>query len=96
MKSLKVDSEIKRIEKSDEEWKEILTSEQYHVMREEGTEYAFTGTYWNHKEKGTYTCAACGLELFESDTKFKSGSGWPSFYQPINEINVGSKKDNKY
>lgn len=93
---LKVKSDVVKIEKSDEEWKKILSAEQYEVLREEGTERAFSGSLWNNTEEGTYVCAACGLPLFSSETKFKSGTGWPSFWEPITEQNVGSKEDNKY
>nr|WP_258099987.1 peptide-methionine (R)-S-oxide reductase MsrB [Marinoscillum pacificum] len=84
---------IEKIELSEAEWKSKLTDEQFYVLRKEGTERAFTGEYWNNKEKGTYLCAACKLPLFSSDTKFKSGTGWPSFYEPINTVNVGQDKD---
>jgi peptide-methionine (R)-S-oxide reductase len=84
---------IDKIVKSEEEWKQILTSEQFQVLRQQGTEYAFSGEYHNHKEKGIYTCAACGNPLFSSDTKFRSGTGWPSFYQPVSEVNVGIEED---
>ena len=70
-----------------------LTPEQYHIMREKGTERAFTGKYWDHHEHGTYKCASCGTELFESDTKFESGSGWPSFYKPADPANVATEDD---
>jgi peptide-methionine (R)-S-oxide reductase len=70
-------------EKSEQEWRESLSPEQYHILREKGTERAFTGKYWNHKENGAYACAGCGQELFVSGTKFDSGCGWPSFYDAI-------------
>jgi peptide-methionine (R)-S-oxide reductase len=94
--ALKLGADIEKVEKSEEEWKKILSPLQYEVLREEGTEQAFTGDLWNNKAKGTYVCAACGLPLFTSETKFKSGTGWPSFYEPINENNVGGKEDLKY
>ena len=72
-----------KIEKPESEWRAELTPEQYHVLRESGTERAFTGKYWNVHDDGTYKCAACGAELFSSDTKFESGSGWPSFTEPL-------------
>ncbi len=73
-----------------------LTPEQHHVLREKGTEPAFTGKYWNTKEKGMYTCAGCGAVLFSSDTKFDSGTGWPSFTDPVNTKNVEIKDDVSY
>ena len=76
--------------------KKELTPEQYHIMREKGTERAFTGKYWDHHEPGMYKCAACGTELFESDTKFESGSGWPSFYQPADPANVATEEDTSH
>ena len=82
-----------KIEKTDEEWRKELSHEQYHVLREGGTERAFTGAYWDNHENGVYHCAACGLELFESDTKFDSGTGWPSYYAPISEENIIEKTD---
>ena len=75
--------ENRKINKSDEEWKEILTPEQYRVMRKKGTEQAFTGKYYSSHEKGMYRCASCGTELFSSDAKFDSGTGWPSFTEPF-------------
>lgn len=72
----------------EKEWRNKLTPEQYHILREKGTEAPFTGKYVNTKEKGMYTCVACGNELFSSDTKFDSGSGWPSFTEPANRENV--------
>ena len=85
-----------KIRKSDEEWKKELTPEQYQVCRQKGTERAFTGEYWNSKEKGMYQCAACGNELFSSDTKFDSGTGWPSFWEPAQPENVETETDNSY
>ncbi len=81
-----------KIQKSEQEWKRVLTSEQYYVLREKGTERAFTGKYWDNHEKGTYVCAACQQKLFSSETKFESGTGWPSFYQPL-ENAVGESTD---
>jgi len=79
--------------KSENEWKEELTPEQYRVLRLKGTEPEFTGKFWNHKEEGTYKCAACGTILFTSEAKFDSGCGWPSFFSPENEENIDEKKD---
>jgi len=84
---------IEKIVKSDAEWKKELTPEQYEVLRQAGTERAFTGKYWNNHEKGTYVCAADGNPLFSSDTKFDSGTGWPSFWQPIAKDAVETKTD---
>jgi len=80
--------------KTDEEWKETLTPEQYNVCRNKDTERPFTGKYNDCKEKGVYKCSCCGNELFDSDTKFESGTGWPSFNKPINEENVKCESDN--
>lgn len=85
-----------KIYKSKEEWKAILDPEVYHITREAGTERAFTGDLLNVKEKGTYTCSNCHLPLFSSETKFKSGTGWPSFYDKINNINVAEVPDTSY
>ena len=86
---------VEKIEKTDEEWKKELTPEQYHVMREKGTEQAFTGKYWNNKETGMYHCAACGAPLFSSKTKFESGTGWPSFFKPEDEKNIRYQVDER-
>ena len=82
-----------QIEKTDAEWREELTPEQYEVLRRQGTERAFTGEYWNTKADGTYRCAGCGAELFSSDTKFDSGTGWPSFTDPKVAENVETRVD---
>jgi len=82
-----------KVEKSAEEWKVQLSEKEYYVIREKGTERAFTGDLLDEKRAGTYTCKACQLSLFESDTKFKSGTGWPSFYAPIEEENIASETD---
>jgi len=87
---------IVKINKTDEEWKKILTPEQYQVLRKQGTERAFTGKYHDNHEKGIYVCAACGLPLFSSDTKFDSGTGWPSFYKPIDESHIGTETDRSF
>ena len=81
------------IQKTDAEWREELTPEQYHVLREAGTERAFTGKYWNNHEDGVFRCAACGAELFDSTTKFESGSGWPSFTEPKVAEAVETRRD---
>ena len=83
-----------KIVKSPQEWKKILTPEQYHVAREKGTERAFTGALWDNHDNGVYHCICCGAELFRSDHKFESGSGWPSFYQPAVGENVATEEDN--
>ena len=82
-----------KVVKSDAEWRKELTAEQYHVMRQKGTERAFTGEYWNEKKPGTYVCACCGQELFASDTKYDSGTGWPSFCTPIDKDRVETETD---
>ena len=85
-----------KIRKSDEEWRASLTPEQYHVTREKGTERAFTGEYEHQKGEGMYRCVCCGNELFASDTKYDSGSGWPSFYKPAEETAVEAHEDSSY
>jgi len=87
---------MEKIVKSEEEWKKQLTPEQYYVARQKGTEPAFTGKYWNYHEKGVYRCACCGTELFRSDTKFESGTGWPSFSEPVQEENVRTETDSSH
>jgi len=82
-----------RVEKSDAEWRRELTPQQYRVLREKGTEPPFTGKYWNEHADGVYRCAACGNPLFDAATKFESGSGWPSFYQPIEGERVATEDD---
>ena len=96
-RSITIDSNgIEKIVKTEAEWKAQLTAHQFHILREKGTERAFTGEYWDNKEKGMYHCAACSLPLFDSGTKFKSGSGWPSFYRPALSENVTEYKDNSF
>jgi peptide-methionine (R)-S-oxide reductase len=85
-----------KIEKTDAEWREELTPEQYEVLRRQGTERPFTGSYWNVKEDGMYHCAGCGAALFGSDTKFESGTGWPSFYEPAVAENVETHTDSSH
>lgn len=87
---------IQKVIKSDEEWRRILTPEQYQVARQKGTERAFTGAYCESHEPGLYACVCCGTELFESTTKFESGTGWPSFTAPINAELVRLETDNSY
>jgi peptide-methionine (R)-S-oxide reductase len=87
-------SKQERVMKSDEEWKKILTPEQYYVTRQKGTERAGTGQYANTKDDGIFTCVCCGQTLFDAKTKYESGTGWPSFWQPIDEENVSLVEDN--
>jgi peptide-methionine (R)-S-oxide reductase len=87
---------VDKVIKSDDEWKKILTKEEFKIARKKGTERAFTGEYHNLKEKGIYKCVACGTDLFSSDTKFDSGTGWPSFYEPVSAKNVAEKEDNSF
>jgi peptide-methionine (R)-S-oxide reductase len=84
---------VGRVVKSDAEWKKLLSPEQYHVTRQKGTERAFTGKWWNNHEKGTYVCVCCRLSLFRSETKFESGTGWPSFWAPIAPSHVKTQAD---
>ncbi len=86
----------KKISKSDAEWKKTLTPEQFQVARKKGTEPAFTGEYNDCKEKGTYRCVCCGAELFQSEAKFNSGTGWPSFFTPAKKENVKTEDDLSY
>ena len=85
-----------KVEKSDEEWEAQLTNEEFYVLRKQGTERAFSGKFHDHHESGTYICAGCGNELFSSETKFESGTGWPSFSQPLHEQNVGTEVDKSH
>jgi len=85
-----------QVNKTDEEWRQELSPEQYEILRRKGTERPFTGKYVHVKDKGTYRCAACGAELFSSDTKFDSGTGWPSFYEPANLENVELHEDRSH
>jgi peptide-methionine (R)-S-oxide reductase len=85
-----------KLVKSEQEWENQLTPQQYHVCREKGTERAFTGEYWNCHDQGVYRCACCGAALFDSKTKFDSGTGWPSFWQPARSENVINQEDNSY
>lgn len=85
-----------KVLKSDEEWRKALTPEQYHILREKGTERAFTGKFWNHKGKGIYRCAGCGAELFASEDKFDSGCGWPSYTRPVAEERIAKSTDTSH
>lgn len=94
--SQKMEKKDYQVSKSEAEWKAELTPEQYHILREKGTERAFTGKYWKNEEDGMYKCAACDTPLFSSDTKYKSGSGWPSFYDPVKKENVSVLVDTSF
>ena len=85
-----------KVIKTEDEWKNTLSPEQFQVTRQKGTERAFTGQYWKTKEKGIYQCVCCGNDLFSSDSKFDSGTGWPSYYAPIAKENVETEKDNSF
>ncbi|MFZ0442821.1 MAG: peptide-methionine (R)-S-oxide reductase MsrB [Methanobacterium sp.] len=87
---------VERIKKTDKEWKKILSKESYNVARQQGTELAFTGKYHNCHEDGIYQCVCCGTDLFDSKTKFDSGTGWPSFWKPIADENVKEHQDRSY
>ena len=87
---------IQKVVKSDEEWTKLLSEMEYNVLRQAGTERAFTGEYWDNHEHGTYYCRACNFPLFSSETKFESGTGWPSFYKPLHNYSVEDKKDSSY
>jgi len=84
------------IEKTDEEWRRQLDPDEFRVTRQKGTEHPFTGRYWNCHEKGTYRCVCCGAELFDSGTKFDSGSGWPSFFAPLKPENIAAENDTSH
>lgn len=94
--SLDASGKVVKIEKTDAEWQKLLPPSAYSVLRHEGTERAFTGEYYDNHRKGTYVCAGCGLPLFSSETKFESGTGWPSFYAPIQPEYVTLNTDNSY
>jgi len=92
----KLTEQTPKITKTEAEWKQQLSPEQFHVARKAGTEPAFTGKYWDTKEKGTYNCVCCGAPLFESETKFNSGTGWPSFFKPVAPGAVAEHTDSTY
>ena len=87
---------MEKVTKTDQEWRQQLSDQQYHILRQAGTERPFTGEYVDTEEDGTYVCAACGNELFSSEAKFHSGSGWPSFWDVISQGNVELREDNSY
>jgi len=87
---------MEKIKKTDDDWKKQLTDDQFYVARKKGTERAFTGKYWDNHEQGIYRCVCCGNDLFSSDTKFDSGTGWPSFWAPVAEANVETEEDNSF
>ncbi len=85
-----------KTQKTDPEWRKQLSPEQYGILREKGTEHPFSGEYWNDKSPGLYRCAGCGLDLFDAGTKFDSGTGWPSFFVPIDESKIASESDTSH
>ena len=85
-----------KIVKTEDEWRQILTPEQFKILRKKGTEQAFSGRYHDHKGEGVYQCAGCGLDLFSSETKFDSGTGWPSFWAPISETHIREEEDRSF
>ena len=85
-----------KVQRSDAEWRELLSEDEYRVAREHGTERAFTGRYWDHHEEGDYLCVCCGTPLFSSTHKYESGSGWPSYWQPIDEARLAMKVDRSH
>jgi len=87
---------VEKVVKPDAEWRQQLSREEYHVAREHGTERAFTGRYWNTKTPGTYVCVCCGQPLFSSETKYESGTGWPSFWAPVDKDAVATKDDSSF
>jgi len=87
---------VEKIQKTDDEWRELLAPDPYSVLRGAGTERAFNGPFWDNKETGTYVCGACHLPLYASETKFDSGSGWPSYYAPIDEAHIGEVRDTSH
>ena len=87
---------VEKVKKTDDEWRKVLTPEQFEVTRRRGTERACSGVYWEHHEGGTYSCVCCGLDLFSSSTKFDSGTGWPSFFQPVAKENVLEEVDRSF
>lgn len=87
-------SDMEQVKKTEAQWQQELTPQEYHVLREHGTERAFTGKLWDNKRPGVYVCAGCGLPLFSSEHKFESGTGWPSFYKPVDKKHIGEQKDN--
>jgi peptide-methionine (R)-S-oxide reductase len=91
-----VGAAFKKVTKSADEWRKLLSPQAFHVLREEGTEVAFTGALWNEHRKGSYLCAGCGLPLFDSDTKFESGTGWPSFWRPAFKNYVAEQHDSSF